>query len=104
MFQPENPRKDPRENGHTDPLQDLTTLPATFWDSCTKSIEQSREDIGLAVQEAMREKEISVYMLFERTGLSTDLIYSIIDGSYDLRDSEPISKLEEALGVRLNHL
>ena len=104
MPQPENSPKDPREDRTSDPLQDLTTFPSTFWDSCTKSIDQSREDIALAVQEAMREKEISVYALFERTGLSTELIYSILEGTYDLFDSEPITKLEKALGVRLNHL
>ncbi len=87
-----------------DPLRELTRFPSTFWDSCTKSIDQSREDIALAVQEAMKEKDISVYTLFERTGLATELIDAIIEGTYDLFDSEPISKLEAALGIRLNNL
>jgi hypothetical protein len=38
------------------------------------------------------------------TGLSHELIASILDATYDLKDSEPISKLESALGIRLNHL
>ena len=52
----------------------------------------------------MEERSISSYALYEMTGLSHVLIASILDATYDLQDSEPISKLESALGIRLNHL
>jgi lambda repressor-like predicted transcriptional regulator len=52
----------------------------------------------------MEERGISAYALYEVTGLSHETIASILDATYALQDSEPISLLESALGVRLNHL
>lgn len=52
----------------------------------------------------MHRLEMSVYRLHELTGLTCDFIDQIIEGTADISDSEPISKLEVALGVRLNHL
>ena len=91
-------------NDGRNPLDELTKFPCTFWDSCVKSPEQSREDIADRVKDAMEERSISSYALYEKTGLSHELIASILDATYDLQDSEPISKLESALGIRLNHL
>lgn len=87
-----------------DALSALTRVPGHIWAECVDSVRESREAIGQAVRDAMDEKEISSYLLAEKAGLSVELIELIRDGSYDLHDSLPISKLEEALGVRLNHL
>jgi hypothetical protein len=52
----------------------------------------------------MQDKGISEYALGERSELPMELINAILEGSYDLQDSEPVSKLEAVLGVRLNNL
>ena len=99
-----SPSNEHDTNDGRDPLNELTKFPCTFWDSCVKSPEQSREDIADRVKDAMEERSISSYALYEMTGLSHKLVASILDATYDLQDSEPISKLESALGIRLNHL
>jgi ribosome-binding protein aMBF1 (putative translation factor) len=99
-----SPSNDPNKDDGRGPLDELTKFPSTFWDSCAKTLQQSREDIADRVRDAMEERGISAYALYEVTGLSHETIASILDATYDLQDSEPISLLESALGVRLNHL
>lgn len=91
----------PRTN---DALQGLTSIPGNIWETFMQSVQESRDAISEAVKEAMNEKGISVYGLHEETGLSCDFIESVLDATMPLNDSEPISKLERALRVRLNHL
>ena len=85
-------------------LQGLTSIPGNVWDTFMQSVQESRDAISEAVKEAMEEKGISVYSLHEDTGLSCDFIESVLDATMPLNDSEPISILERALKVRLNHL
>jgi hypothetical protein len=68
------------------------------------SVEDSQCAIALAVAEAMTKHQIGTYRLHELTGLSCDYIEAILEAQADLHDSEPISQLEQALQVQLNHL
>lgn len=68
------------------------------------SLDDSKIAVGQAIREAMHHKGATVYHLHEETGLSCELIEDMMNGSGDLSDSEPLQKLEAALGVRLTHL
>lgn len=110
----------PRQNAtpsssHDDPLRQLAAVPRDALDraishgkdvadSLMRTAEDSQIAIAWAVREAMQKLEIGVYQLHELTGLSCDFIDAILEGVADITDSEPISKLESALHVSLNHL
>jgi ribosome-binding protein aMBF1 (putative translation factor) len=94
-------RNDERTN---DALEGLTSIPGNIWETFMQSVQESRDAISEAVKEAMEQKGISVYHLHEETGLSCDFIESVLDATMPLNDSEPISLLERALQIRLNHL
>jgi hypothetical protein len=68
------------------------------------SEEDSRIAISQAIQEALEAQNSNVYTLHERTGLSCDFIEKMLDGSGDIRDSDPLQRIQAALGVRLSHL
>ena len=94
----------PNPERTNDALQGLTSIPGNVWDTFMHTVQESRDAISEAVKEAMEEKGISVYRLHEDTGLSCDFIESVLDATMPLNDSGPISLLERALQVRLNHL
>ncbi len=105
----------PSDGSPSDPLNQLTAVPREAFqraiaqskdvgESLIMTMEDSQIAIAWAVQEAMSRLEMSVYRLHELTGLECDFIDQILESSADISDSEPISKLEGALGVRLNHL
>ena len=105
----------PTNPSTTDPLNQLTSVPREAFEraiahgkdvahSVIMTVEDSQIAIAWAVREAMAHVEMSVYRLHEVTGLSCDFIDQILEGTADISDSEPISKLEMALRVRLNHL
>lgn len=94
-------RSEPQSN---DALQGLTSIPGNVWETFMQTVQESRDAISEAVKEAMDDKGISVYHLHELTGLSCDFIDSVLDATMPLNDSKPISLLERALQVRLNHL
>lgn len=96
-------------------LQRLTAVPREAFEraisnskdvahSLIMTVEDSQIALSWAVREAMAKLEIGVYELHERTGLGCEFIDAILEGVADISDSEPISKLERALQVRLNHL
>jgi hypothetical protein len=60
--------------------------------------------IGQAIRTAMEDREITAYILHEKTGLPIDIVQDFIDGRGDLSASEPLQKIEAALQVRLSHL
>ena len=68
------------------------------------TVEDSQIAIAWAVREAMSTLEIGIYRLHELTGLTCDYIGDVLEARADLTDSEPISRLERALHVQLNHL
>lgn len=97
------------------PLSQLTSVPREAFDraiahgkdvahSPILTVEDSQLAIAWAVREAMGRLEISIYHLHELTGLECDFIDKVIEGTADISDSEPISKIEAALRVRLTHL
>lgn len=112
--QPRDPRFNEPKTAH-DALKDLTAVPV---DALARALQHdldspsplflSEEDskiaIAQAIQEAMETLKVSVYHLHERTGLSCDVIEDLRNGTGDISDSEPLRKLEHALGVPLSHL
>lgn len=105
----------PPDRSTSNSLSQLTTVPREAFEraiahskdvgeSLIMTVEDSQIAIAWGVREAMHRLEMSVYRLHELTGLTCDFIDQIIEGTADISDSEPISKLEVALGVRLNHL
>lgn len=88
----------------TNILASLSRIPGHIWAECVDSVRESREAIAHSVRSAMDEQQISTYLLAEKSGVSPELIELILDGAYDLCDSLPISQLEKALSIRLNHL
>jgi hypothetical protein len=98
-----------------DPLSSLSTVsPAAFERAIQhgkdkayaliSTVEDSQIAIAWAVREAMSKLEIGTYELHELTGLPCDYIDEVLEARADISDSEPISKLEQALHVQLNHL
>jgi hypothetical protein len=105
----------PRNEHVVDSLNQLTAVPREALhraiahskdvaESVIMTVEDSQIAIAWAVREAMERLDMSIYHLHELTGLECDFIDKIIEGSADISDSEPLSKLEVALGVRLNSL
>lgn len=105
----------PRNEPLSAPLNLLTTVPREVFEraiahskdvaeSVIMTVEDSQLAIAWAVREAMHRLEMSIYRLHELTGLECDFIDKILEGVADISDSEPISKLEVALGIRLHHL
>lgn len=47
---------------------------------------------------------MSVYGLHEKTGLDCTFLEEMLNGTGDISDSEPLQKIERALGVPLSHL
>lgn len=105
----------PSDGSPSDPLHQLTVVPREAFqqaiahskdvgESLIMTMEDSQIALAWAVREAMHRLEMSVYRLHELTGLTCDFIDQIIEGTADISDSEPISKLEVALRVRLDHL
>jgi hypothetical protein len=68
------------------------------------SVEDSQIAIAQAIREAMEDQRVTIYHLHEMTGLSCDFIEAMVNEEGDLSDSEPLSKIQEALGIRLTHL
>ena len=109
--QPRGPR--PKDsNSAQDVLKDLTAVPVDELARVLQhdldspnpiflSEEDSKIAIAHAIREAMETREMSVYHLHERTGLSCDVIEELINGTGDISDSDPLRKLEVALSVRL---
>jgi hypothetical protein len=68
------------------------------------TVKDSQIAIAWAVREAMDQLELGTYRLHEMTGLTCDYIDAVLEARADISDSDPISKLEQALHVPLNHL
>lgn len=68
------------------------------------SVEDSQIAIAQAIREAMDHQHLTTYHLHEMTGLSCDFIEAMMNEEGDLSDSEPLSRIQEALGIRLTHL
>jgi len=109
------PNEQSKKSQIVEPLSQLTSVPRETFKraiahskdvahSVIMTVEDSQIAIAWAVREAMERLEMTVFNLHERTGLDCDFIDKILEGAADISDSEPISKLEAALGVRLNHL
>jgi len=112
--QPRGPRSNEPKTAH-DALKELTAVPVEALtralrhdlDSPTPiflSEEDSKIAIAHAIREAMETREMSVYRLHEKTGLPCDVIEGLRNGTGDISDSEPLQRLEDALGVPLSHL
>lgn len=110
-----SPDEQPSNKSKSEALSQLTSVPRDAFEraiahgkdvahSVIMTVEDSQIAIAWAVREAMARLEISIYHLHELTGLECDFIDRILEGTADISDSEPISKLEVALGVRLNQL
>lgn len=98
---PKNLKPPPSGNSE---LLSLAEYSSNLWDTFMSSVADSQADIAEELQSAMRLQSVSVYELHERTGLSCELIDSILDASYDLSDSLPISIIEQELKIHLNDL
>ena len=68
------------------------------------SVEDSQIAIAQAIREEMENQSLTTYHLHEITGLSCDFIEELINGRGDLSDSEPLSRIQEALKIRITHL
>lgn len=70
-----------------------------------ESQEAISEVVAARVLAISKEQETSEWMvceqMAEKTGLSLDVVLSFVRGDMDLRDSVPLTRLQEALGVRL---
>jgi hypothetical protein len=66
--------------------------------------DDSRMAVAVAVHRAMSAQDLTPYELHERTGLPLDTVQDILDAEFPLTDSEPLTKLEQALNIRLGHL
>lgn len=114
LERPRDPRSNEPKAAH-DALKDLTAVPV---DALTRALrhdldspnpilfseEDSKIAIAQAIREAMETRKMSVYHLHEKTGLPCDVIEDLTNGTGDISDSEPLQKLEDALGVPLSHL
>lgn len=110
--------KNPKKNSHQDTQDALAELVVTPPEAFKRAINHGRDTayaimstvedsqiaIAWAVREAMQKLELSIYTLHELTGLPCEYIAGIIEARADISDSEPISKLEQALHVQLAHL
>lgn len=68
------------------------------------SVEDSQIAIAQAIREEMESQSITTYHLHEMTGLSCDFIEAMIRERGDLSDSEPLSRIQGALKIRITHL
>jgi hypothetical protein len=68
------------------------------------SVEDSQIAIGQALREEMEIQSLTTYHLHEMTGLSCDFIEAMVRDRGDLSDSEPLSRIQEALRIRITHL
>ena len=66
--------------------------------------DDSRIAIASAMHEALQARRRSVYDLHEKTGLDCTFLEEMLNGTGDISDSEPLQKIERALGVPLSHL
>jgi len=66
--------------------------------------DDSRIAISFSMHEALQARRMSVYDLHEKTGLDCTFIEEMLNGTGDISDSEPLQKIERALGVPLSHL
>jgi hypothetical protein len=83
---------------------DLVDMSKGLSASALGLVEESQANIAAAIRAAMEDKQISVYELHELSGVDLDIVQDLADGDYDLHDSEPITKIEEQLGISLRHL
>ena len=68
------------------------------------SEQESRELVADALQEAMEEMSINIYQLHEITAEPIEHIQAILNAEHPISDSLLLTKLENALEVRLTHL
>ncbi len=67
--------------------------------------DESQMIISQAVRRAMDEKGISLFELHERSQLPIEDLQNLLTrAKIDLRDSDPLVRLEQALGTSLRHL
>lgn len=67
--------------------------------------DKSKMIIAQTVKRVMEEKGISLFELHERSQISTEDLQNLITrAKFDLRDSDPLVRLEQALGTKLRHL
>lgn len=60
--------------------------------------------VSMEIQVALEAREMSPWELHEASGVPMEQLQSILDGEYDMKDSEPITLIERALRWPLNHL
>jgi hypothetical protein len=103
-------RASSRQKGDSvDLFQGLTHIPGNLIDTLLGGEPESQEAISevvaarvLAISKAQETSELVVCeQIAERTGLSLDVVLSFVGGDMDLRDSLPLTRLQEVLGVRL---
>lgn len=66
--------------------------------------DDSQAVIAREVARGLELRNMNPFTLFELSGVPIDTIMSILDGSFDLRDSQPITAIEGVLRVPLRHL
>jgi len=64
----------------------------------------SQAVIAREVARGLELRNMNPFTLFELSGVPIDTIMSILDGTFDLGDSEPITAIEGVLQVPLRHL
>jgi hypothetical protein len=64
----------------------------------------SQAVIAREVARGLELRNMNPFTLFELSGVPIDTIMSILDGSFNLNDSEPITAIEGVLRVPLRHL
>ena len=110
MNMPQVARSASREKADSvDLFQGLTHIPGNLVDTLLGGEPESQEAISevvaARVQAISKAQETSEWVvceqIAERTGLSLDVVLSFVRGDMDLRDSLPLTRLQEALGVRL---
>ena len=91
-----------------DALAELVNIPVNTFraahrsdqDSGTPLILTERDSqiaISHAIKQAMEQEGVTLYLLAEKSGLSVEIVQTYIDGSGSVSDTDPLTRLDQAL-------
>lgn len=98
------PDQPPQSNINMSALVGDALAPHGSVESGLPSVGDSAAAIGAAVRHALRDHGLSLFLLHEMSGIPLDVVADAAGGVYDMTDSAPISAIERALKIPLQHL